>query len=67
MMIYLCPQVHDCVRKIGYVTEMLLTFHSHPQYNSLKTSMDHNSRVEFYIPSSFILDGSLLLPGVDQQ
>jgi len=45
---------------------MLLTFRSHPQYNSCinKTSMEHNLRVQFYIPSSFIIDGSLLLPGL---
>ena len=45
---------------------MLLTFHSHLQYYSHtnKTSMDHNLRVQFYIPSSFIIDGNLLLPGV---
>jgi hypothetical protein len=49
-----------------YVTGMLLTFHSHPQYNSLinKTSMDHNLRVQFYILSLFIIDGNLLLPGL---
>lgn len=57
------------MRENWCVTEVLLTFHSHPQYNSLinKTSMDHNLRVQFYILSSFIIDGNLLLPGVDQQ